>query len=275
MSRIAGLLRSSAGGSRTVATHTPLAERTTYAGSAYRALRRYLRVAHGVVCLLAAARRRSPTELWFGDSHAIFLNQDYTSSKLSRAPEGQLVWHLGPRLMWSLGHNGFPRRARVVAALIRVVGRPGSIVPVFVAGEIDVRCHLVPRSVQPGYTLDFVHDYVRSCQRLARAMGAPTLVIATPVPPSDDCPRNPEFPIEGTIEERVRVFGEVRLALGKAVAEADGRPLVHLADATDVLADETGALRSELTDDGCHTNRAGVQVVRRTLRDLDLGPASR
>src|SRR3954453_4197628 len=85
----------------------PLAARTTLAGSAYRAVRRYLRVFQGALGLLAAARRRRPPEVWFGHSHAIFLNQDYTSAKLSRAPEGQIVWHLGGRLMWSLAHNGF------------------------------------------------------------------------------------------------------------------------------------------------------------------------
>ncbi len=251
-------------------TRTPLAERTTLPGSAYRAARRYLRVLQGLLALLAAARRRRPTEVWFGDSHAIFVNQDYTSAKLSRAPEGQIVWHLGGRLMWSLAHNGFPVRVHRAARALRLLSRPGSLVPVFIAGEIDVRCHLVPRSSRPGYSLDFVADYVRRTQQLATEMGAPQLIIAVPVPPSDDCPKNPEFPIKGTIAERVEVFRELRRALIQAVAAADAAPEVRLVDATELLADETGELRSELTDDGCHTNAKGVRLVRSTVRGLDL-----
>lgn len=249
---------------------TRLAQRTTLPGRAYRGARRYLRVLRGAAGLLAAARGRRPTELWLGDSHAIFLNQEYTSAKLSRAPEGQLVWHLGGRLMWSLAANGFPRRVRLAARLLRAVGRPGSLVPVFSAGEIDVRCHLVPRAARPGFSLDFVPDYVRRCRRLAALMGAPSLVIAVPVPPSDDCPRNPMYPIAGSIDERVRVFGDLRRALAKAVAEAEPSPRVELLDATDLLADDTGALRGELTDDGCHTNARGVRLVRASVRELDF-----
>jgi lysophospholipase L1-like esterase len=249
---------------------TPLAERTTLLGRAYRGARRYLRVAQGVLGLLAAARRSRPTELWLGDSHAVYLNQDYTSAKLSRAPEGQVVWHLGGRLMWSLAANGFPRRVRLLASALRRIGRPGSLVPMFCAGEIDVRCHLVPRAARPDFSLDFVRAYVRRCRELAAAMGAPTLVIVVPVPPSDDCPRNPMYPIKGTIDERVQIFGELRRAVAKAVAEAGPTPRVELLDATELLADDTGALRSELTDDGCHTNARGVRLVRASVRELDL-----
>jgi lysophospholipase L1-like esterase len=263
--RLPDLLTLRGGGAR-----TPLAERTTLPGSAYRAARRYLRVLQGVLGLVAAARRRRPTEVWFGDSHAIFLNQDYTSAKLSRAPEGQIVWHLGGRLMWSLAHNGFPARVHRVARALRLIARPGSLVPVFVAGEIDVRCHLVPRSTQPGYSLDFVADYVRQARALAAEIGAPSLIIAVPVPPSDDCPKNPEYPIKGTIEERVGVFRELRRALIQAVAATGDGPEVRLVDATELLADDTGELRSELTDDGCHTNATGVRLVRTAVRGLDL-----
>lgn len=249
---------------------TPLVDRMTLLGSAYRGARRYLRVLQGALRLVAATRRHRPTEVWLGDSHAIFLNQEYTSAKITRAPEGQVVWHLGGRLMWSLARDGFPRRVRVVARALRLVSHRGSLVPVFIAGEIDVRCHLVPRASQPDFSLDFVGEYVRRAQRLAAEMGAPTLVIVVPVPPSDDCPRNPMYPIRGSIDERVHVFGELRRALAKAVAEAEPSPRVELMDATELLADETGALRGELTDDGCHTNANGVRLVRASFRELDL-----
>jgi hypothetical protein len=239
-------------------------------GSAYRGILRYARVVRAFAALLVAARRSTPTELWFGDSHSIFLNKEYASGVLTRAPEGQLVWHLGPRLMHSIARNGFPPKVLRGVRLLRRISRSGSIVPVVVTGEIDVRCHLVPHSSEPGFDYGFVIEYVRNVRTLAEQVGAPTAVVCVPPPPSVDCPKNPEFPIKGTIAERIAVFGDLREALTKAVAETSEAPRVLLLDATDLLVDETGEFSSELTDDGCHTNAHGVREVRSRARQLDL-----
>jgi hypothetical protein len=242
----------------------------TRIGTVYRGMLRYVRVARAFVSLLIATRRSTPTELWLGDSHSIFLNKEYASGVLTRAPEGQLVWHLGPRLMHSIARNGFPPKVERRVRLLRRFSRPGSIVPVVVTGEIDVRCHLVRHSSDPDFNFDFVADYVRNVRGLAERLGAPMVVVAVPPPPSVDCPRNPEFPIQGSIAERITVFGDLREALIKAVANTSGRPRVLLLDATDLLVDGTGEFRSDLTDDGCHTNTNGVRKVRSRAHELDL-----
>lgn len=239
-----------------------IADRPDLVGKGFRGLRRGGRVLVASVWLVRAARGVAETELWFGDSHSIFLNQAYTSSVLSRAPGGQLVWHLGPRLMWTLANKPMPFPVRAVAWLLRTFGRRGSIVPVFIAGEIDVRCHLVPQSRRPEFNFDFVPRYVERMRAFAASMGAPRLVIVAPVPPSD-CPENSMFPIKGTIEQRVTAFEQLRSALSDATAAVDAHgPAVRLVDPTPLLADETGALDGRLTDDGCHTNAAGRQLVR-------------
>lgn len=244
----------------------------TPVGTVYRGILRYSRVTRALLSLLLATRRRRPTELWFGDSHAIFLNKPYASGVLTRAPEGQIVWHLGARLMHSIARNGFPPKVERGVRLLRLISRSGSIVPVVVTGEIDVRCHLVPHSAEPGFSFDFVADYVRQVRDLAQRMGARTAVVTVPPPPSVDCPKNPEFPIKGTIAERIAVFDELRAALTKAVSNAAGEPRVLLLDATDLLVDASGEFRGDLTDDGCHTNADGVHEVRTRVHQLGLSP---
>jgi hypothetical protein len=190
---------------------------------------------------------------------------------LTHAPEGQLIWHLGPRLMYSMARDGFPLRVLRLSRLLRRISRPGSLLPVFVVGEIDVRCHLVPRAGSAGLT-DFVDDYVEHATRVAFALGARQLIICVPVPPSATCPANPQFPIEGSIGERVAVFDRLRDALADAVGRrAHYAPRPLLLDATDLLADDTGAFRAELTDDGCHTNAAGRLLVRQRVHAVRGG----
>lgn len=213
--------------------------------------------------LVAMRRRRRATELWIGDSHALSFNQKVSYAQFVRAPEGQVVLRIGPRLMWSLAEKGFPERAHRVVRIVAKYGIPGSIVPFFVSGEVDVRCHLVGREDDYG----FVKKYVDRCLELATALGSPRAVFVVPPPPSEWCPNVEEFPIKGSIGERVAVFGSMRAALVDAVAATPGAELL---DATDGLAGEDGAIRRELTDDGCHTNLAGVGVVRARARQLDV-----
>jgi lysophospholipase L1-like esterase len=221
-----------------------------------------------VVALLRAVRGPVGAELWVGDSHAVCFNQRLTAATLTRAPEGQVVWHLGPRLMHSLARQGFPSSLRRLARVVHRVGRPGAVVPVFVAGEIDVRCHLVPRATSEGFSLGFAADYVRQGCELAQLMGSSRAVFVVPPPPSVACPVLPDFPIRGSIEERVAMFGALRAALAEAVDGYAGPVEALLLDATDALADEDAGLRQDLTDDGCHTNALGVRLVRDRLREL-------
>jgi len=214
------------------------------------------------LALLVALVTGRPTELWIGDSHALCFNQPVSLAMFVRGPSGQLILRVGARLMWSLAQKGYPPRVRRVAR-VAGLGSRGSFVPVFVAGEIDVRCHLPGRDPDFG----FVGAYVDRAMAIAETLHADRAVFVVPPPPSATCPNIDEFPIKGTIGDRVEAFGALRTALAEAVA---GRPRAELLDVTDALGANDGSMRQDLTDDGCHTNSLGVAIVRARVAGLQL-----
>jgi hypothetical protein len=216
----------------------------------------------------------SGQELWIGDSHAMSFNQRVGLGMFMRGPEGQLIFRIGTRLMYSIAKKDFPPRLDRLARVVRfarslgLVGAPEGLVPFFVTGEIDVRCHLTEHDEDYG----FVPLYVQRCRAAAASLGSTRAVIVVPPPPSATCPDVEQFPIKGDIHARTKAFEGLRAALRAEVARHED---LILLDATEALADQTGALRSSLTDDGCHTNLAGVALVRDRVRMLALHPAAR
>jgi hypothetical protein len=215
-----------------------------------------------VARLLLAARLGRLTELWIGDSHVAHHNDDeWPCPPLRAMANGRFVWHIGPRLMYSLARDGFPPRAVFVARLLGRIARAGHGPLVLVAGEIDIRCHLAPRLAGSTAGLGFPATYVVRGQALARLARSSGAIFVVPVPPSDDFGDAPGFPIKGTLGERIKAFEQLRQELLAAVALAPD-PAVEVVDCTSELADSDGAMRSELTVDGCHVNAAGRQVVQ-------------
>jgi hypothetical protein len=199
-------------------------------------------------------------------------NQRVGLGMFMRGPEGQLVFRIGTRLMYSIARKDVPPRLDRLAQLLRLARRVGlgprdGLVPFFVTGEIDVRCHLTEHDGDYG----FVSTYVQRCLAAATSLGARRAVIVVPPPPSAACPDVEQFPIKGDIAARIAAFEGLRSALKAEVARHEELTLL---DATEELADETGALQPTLTDDGCHTNLAGVARVRDRVRRLSLDPGS-
>lgn len=214
--------------------------------------------------LIVAMRRRRRTELWIGDSHAMALNRKATNSMFCRGPEGQLILRAGPRLMYSLARHGFPPRVTRVARLVNRFGRPGALVPLFVAGEIDLRAHLPKR---PDAPLDWIDDYVEACMQVARLLKADRVGFVVTPPPVDVSAEDIWFPILGTIEERVAIHRRLRATLATAVSRIPNGILIDL---TDTLARPDGGMPVEFTYDGVHTNLAAVARVRAGVAAHDL-----
>ena len=215
--------------------------------------------------MLLEVRRGPHVELWLGDSHALHLNGLAAGSTLRRAGSGRYVWHLGPRLMYSLSTGGFPPSVVRSAPVLRAASGGGTLTVVFVAGEIDVRCHLAGR----GGDLSFVSGYVDQALALARQLGAADAVFVAPPPPSSTCPVVPEYPVVGTLEERLAVFHRLRAALAEGVARSSSAtPAARFIDVTDVLLEAAGGLAARLTDDGIHTNALGVEAVQARLDEV-------
>lgn len=205
--------------------------------------------------LLVLMRRRRPTELWIGDSHAMTFNRhiDYSTFMLTR--RGQLILRVGPRLMFSLASKGFPERVDRAARLAERFGRADALYPVFCAGEIDVRNHLTEH---PETDYAFVEQYVEQCRSLARRLRATRLAVVVPPPPCDVDPRYAWWPVIGTIEQRVQVHGRLRAALAASAARHDD---VVLLDFTDLLADADGKMPMELSTEGVHTNAVAIERI--------------
>jgi hypothetical protein len=215
--------------------------------------------------LLVAMRRRSRrTELWIGDSHAMTVNRKVTNGMFMRAPEGQLILRAGAKLMYSLAGKGFPEPVMRVARFVNRFGRPGALVPVFLAGEIDVRVHLVKRLDSP---LTWVDAYVERCTEVAQLLKADRMAFFVTTPPVDVPEADVWFPINGSLEERVEAHRKLRHALAEAVKRV---PHATLLDLTDLLAAPNGAMPIEATFDGAHTNLETVARVRERLAEYRL-----
>jgi hypothetical protein len=206
-----------------------------------------------------------PLELWVGDSHSSHLNNsDWPIPALRKVAKGRYVWHLGPRLMFSIARDDLPADVLRTARRMGRYGRPGVVRWIFVFGEIDIRCHLAPRLRAKDEPLGFPARYVEHAVNAATTAKARDIIITVPVPPSDDVQDAEGFPIAGTLAERLVAFTRMQAELTAAVAAP-----VLLLDVTDGLADHTGELRREMSFDGCHVNEVGRTVVRRRLDTIE------
>lgn len=219
----------------------------------------------GLIRLLWASRRGRLTEMWVGDSHSVtFVSANAPLPGILNAGQGRWIWHLGPRVMYSVARDGFPRWLHRAAQSIARTPTGSDVAWLFSFGEIDIRCHLGPR-LTVGADLEFVSSYVAQVRGLVEDAGTSTAAVVVPVPPSEDTLNHVHFPVKGTVEERVTAHRAVRAGLLAATGRDSPGADVRVLDATDVLADPSGLMRPALTDDRCHTNAAGRAAVRRKL----------
>lgn len=218
----------------------------------------------GVARMLAYAALGRVDEIWIGDSHAVHMNSPTMIAALRRLPDGRWVWHLGPRVMFSIAREGLPTAVLRVLRLVSRTRRAREIVWGFSFGEIDVRCHLVPRMGDPETALEFVPIYLERLRRAATAAGARRALVLIPPPESDVYPEQIGFPVVGSLAERIEASHALRDAMIRAAKDlpADGAS-VQLIDLTDSFSDERGAMREDLTYDGLHANDEGRAVMRR------------
>lgn len=219
------------------------------------------------VVFASSFRPGSRRELWIGDSHAASFTRGGSYAMFLPAPGGVLVLRTGARLMYSLAKNGFPPRVLRLFRVIRLLGRPNSFAPVFVAGEIDVRNHLARHRDSD---LTFVVDYVARAADLAASIGADRFYFVVPPPPAST-ELIVGLPHVGTDADRLAAFQRLRSALTDAVAAVSGATCL---DFTPALSGEDGLLEPRLTDDGCHVNDEGRRIVRSRIGSLVDAQAS-
>ena len=207
--------------------------------------------------------------MWVGDSHAVHMNSPTMVTALRRLPDGRWVMHVGPRVMYSISREGLPAAALRVLRLMSRTPRARDIVWGFSFGEIDVRCHLVPRMTDPEAALAFVPAYLEHIQEAATSAGARRAIVLIPPPESDVYPVQIGFPVVGTLAERIDASHAVRDAMVKAAANLPaGGASLSLIDLTDDFSDERGAMREDLTYDGLHANDDGRAVFRKHVEEI-------
>ena len=226
----------------------------------------------GIVRLVSAFRRGLVEEVWVGDSHTVLFNLDHGMPPgIFRTAEGRWTWHLGPRMIYSIAKKDFPTPLRRTSKILARIPAAGEAMWFFSFGDVDIRCHLVPR-LAGGQDLRFVAEYVDRVRDLLASIGAPTGTISIPPPPTLDTDDHELFPVVGTPEQRLDVHRAVREALYAAAASDRPGPKIQLLDLSDALADSTGLMQPEFTmADGLHTNDAGRAVVRREIDQLIQG----
>ncbi|PWN04917.1 hypothetical protein DJ010_04770 [Nocardioides silvaticus] len=225
--------------------------------------------------LLRAAFTGRLKEIWVGDSHAALTPARELGAPLRHIEDGRWVCHLGPRLQFSIARQGLPP---AVLRIFRLVGRAKNaknVLWIYSFGEIDVRCHLVPRMEQPG-TYDFVPQYLERIREAARATGSERVLVYVPPPESDVAEEQTGFPVVGTLEERTRALHLMRDAMHKAAAAmSDDGPRIVLVDCIDEFSDENGIWQWRYTYDGLHTNDEGRAVVRAKINEVLAAEAGR
>jgi lysophospholipase L1-like esterase len=208
-------------------------------------------------------------EVWVGDSHAVHMNSPTMITALRRLPDGRWVMHVGPRVMYSISREGLPAAALRVLRLMSRTPRARDIVWGFSFGEIDVRCHLVPRMGDPEAALSFVPSYLRHLQDAATSAGARRALVLIPPPESDVYPDQIGFPVVGSLSERVDASHALRDAMVKAAADLPSSGAsISLIDITEEFSDERGAMREDLTYDGLHANDEGRAVFRAAVEQV-------
>jgi hypothetical protein len=220
--------------------------------------------------LVLAIVRGRVDEVWVGDSNAVMFGSDrFPRFSIGSTERGRWVWPLGPRLMFSVARDGYPPTLHRMLRILRHVRANRDVLWIFSAGEIDIRCHLVPR-LKNGAELTFVKPYIGRVQALVGEFDARYAAVSVPIPPAVDIYDVEGFPIVGTLEERHDAHRLMRQTMLDETGPATGSTgaVIVAFDPTDCLSDEHGHYRPELTYDGMHPNDTGRVQIHAAIAEL-------
>lgn len=173
-----------------------------------------------------------------------------------RGIPGCMEHYLGPVTMHRMG------RDRLDAAHFSV--NPGDAV-VLAFGEIDVRCHIGRQRDHNERSLDEIIYTLATnyLEQIASAFPNINLIVYSVTPPSDIV-NNREYPIYGSLEDRVNITQLLNQAL-KLLAPRYG---IDFLDVYDDYADEQGVLCVDLSDHNVHIHPAHNGAIRNKLFEI-------
>ena len=221
----------------------------------------------GFVRLVYSIARGRVDEVWVGDSNAVLFGADkFPALGIGSTAPRRWVWSLGPRLMFSVARDGYPPMMHRMLRVLRRVPANRNVLWIFSAGEIDLRCHLVPH-LEEGIELTFVKTYIENVRSLVGEFDADFAAVSVPVPAAKEVEG---YPVVGTFVERTDVHRLMRDQILKQTGpdvESTGA-VIHAFDATQPLSDEIGSFRPDLTVDGIHLNDSGRTAIRPVVAEL-------
>jgi len=213
-----------------------------------------------IIVLTLKSLRKSKQEIYLvvGDSHSCYIS----NTKLVRFAEGPFgffsFW-VGPRLMYSIAHKGFPVSRMEKSALKRM----NFSAICFSFGEIDIRAHLAENPDFLHASTNWINLYIMKCIEFANDVCGKLAVIIIPPPPSDWAFDNISFPKRGDLQQRVSAHNTVRKLLLQSAS--DTRNITAI-DLTNEFSDQQGELSRQFSDDGCHINFHGASMIHSAIK---------
>ncbi len=191
--------------------------------------------------------------LTIGDSHAIhfhsFLKRSYSKNK-------NILFWLGPKLMYSVARNGFGL-TRLQQGILRAWGPDLCFIWL---GEIDVRMHLVKHRESGIDHLDWLNDFLEQVVDLGKITQSAEVILFSPIPQSDRKKQDDQFPWYGSIQERV--VAQTNLVQKIKGLQSQSEFCFHFFDITELLQGPKGSLQLQYSDDFCHLNHKGFEKIK-------------
>ncbi|MCK8780185.1 hypothetical protein M0654_09330 [Rhizobium sp. NTR19] len=186
-----------------------------------------------------------------GDSHSAYCFDRF---------ENAVIKWLGPLTM----HRAARDAEQIIRPLLSDVEADDIVV--FILGEIDIRCHLIPVAERSGSSVDdeaakLAHRYVLAISQLIGPSNA--AVIVQPPYPADRR-SNPELPFIGSLQHRI----DTHQALSKHLMLAADAAGLHYLPFPRKYADARGGLRRKFSDDGVHIMPVEAAALAKSLSSL-------
>lgn len=179
------------------------------------------------------------------------------------------IHHLGSITMHRVGRDGIDSIVPQEGNLSRLNPNAGEVV-VFAFGEIDVRCHIGKQRDQNKRNLDeiiqtLVDRYIESIVKFKKAHSDVDCIVFMVVPPTDGA-FNKDYPLYGSLKDRIHITKKMNAVLEKRCGEAG----IGFLDVYDFYADLQGAMRDDLREN-VHIEPNFNQPVKNRLMDMIFG----
>lgn len=174
-----------------------------------------------------------------------------------------VLHYMGPVLMHRVGRDAL----NIVD--LRKLEIPKEEIVVYAFGEIDVRCHVLKQRDLANRTLEEIIDTLAkkylSTILINQILYQPTAsIVYNVIPPLADGGRNPDYPIYGTIHERINATKLLNAKIRKLCIKHG----FYFLDTYDLYALEDGSLNFDISDANVHIDAKHNRLIQQQLSTL-------